>query len=141
MNALRALASACLFATATTSVMAVDLDSLPNIKDLPKDYVQVSPLIPMLGEHYDNQKLGTVPHAEAYCGYKGKIICIEYLTTPADFAAGKSFKNLHGVGGLPPVDHIDLDFEAKGHGDWKGIALYMLRVYFISTADLAAMTP
>jgi hypothetical protein len=141
MNAFRALASACLFATATTSAMAVDFASLPNIGDLPSGYIQVSPLIPMLGEHYDDQKLGTVPHGQAYCGYKGKIICIEYLMTPADFAAGKSFKDLHGVAGLPPVDHIDLDFEAQGHGDWKDIALYMLRVYFISTADLAAMTP
>lgn len=141
MNALRATASACLFAAVSTSAFAVDMSTLPDISVLPKDWVQVSPLIPMLGEHYDNAKLGTVPHAEAYCGYKGKIICIEYLMTPADFAAGKTFKNLHGIEGLPPVDHIDLDYEPNGHGDWANIPLYMLRVYYVSVSHLAAMTP
>jgi hypothetical protein len=141
MNMFKAAAAALLLAVVSTPVLAVDMSTLPDLTVLGKDWVQVSPLIPMLGEHYDNAKLGTVPHAEAYCGYKGKIICIEYLMTPGDFASGKQFKDLHGIAGLPPVDHIDVDWEPTGHGDWTGIPLYMLRVYFISVDDLKAMAP
>lgn len=84
MNALRMTATALLFAAAATSATATDFNASPDLSVLPKGWIQSSPLIPMLGEHYDNAKLGTVPHAGAY-RLKGKIICTDYLMTPADF--------------------------------------------------------
>lgn len=138
MNVMRMTATALLFAAAATSVMAVDLDTLPDITSLPAGYAQISPLIPMLGEHYGRGKVGSMPYDPVYCGYKGKVTCIEYLFTPAEFASGKSWKSLPGLEGLPPVDHIDIDYEADGHGDWP-MSLYNLRIYFISIDDLGAM--
>jgi len=141
MNAFRAITAACLFTAATaTYAWAVDFDKLPLIKDLPAGFVQVSPMIPMLGEHFDDEKTGTVPHGEAYAGYKGKVIAVEYLMTPDEFAAGKTWKGLKSVDGMPPVDHIDIDYDPKGHGDWH-VPLYMLRVYYVSNDFLAQMKP
>jgi hypothetical protein len=143
MNAFRAIASACLFTIATaTSALAVDFEQLPKISDLPKGYVQVSPLIPMLGEHYDDEPVGTVPHGDAYAGYKGRIIAMEFLMTPEEFAQGKTWKNLRTEPSvkMPPVDHIDVDYDPQGHGDWH-VPLYMLRVYYVSPEFLAAMKP
>ena len=125
MNTFRVIASACLFTLMTaTSALAVDFDKLPLISDLPKDYIQTSPMIPMLGEHYDNEPVGTVPHGEAYAGYKGRIIAVEFLMTPQEFAAGKTWKGLKTEPGMPAVDHIDVDFDPKGHGAWT-VPLYM----------------
>jgi hypothetical protein len=143
MNAFRAIASACLFTIATaTSALAVDFEQLPKISDLPKGYVQVSPLIPMLGEHYDDEPVGTVPHGEGYAGYKGRIIAMEFLMTPEEFVQGKTWKNLRTEPSVqfPPVDHIDVDYDPQGHGAWH-VPLYMLRVYYVSPEFLAAMKP
>jgi hypothetical protein len=141
MNAFRAIASACLF-TATLalapSAFADELAGLPSLETLPKDYVRISPTIPLLGEHYGKGKVGTLPYPAIYCGWKGKIICIEWTLSPSEFAAGKSWKNLDGISGmkLPAADHIDITYEANGHGDWP-IPLYSLRVYFVSNELLA----
>jgi hypothetical protein len=141
MNAFRAMATACLFAitfAAAPVAFADELAALPSLKTIPKDYVRISPIIPLLGEHYGKGELGSMPYPPIYCGYKGKIICIEWIFSPAEFAAGKSWKNLDGISGmkLPAVDHIDITYEANGHGDWP-IPLYSLRVYFVSIDLLA----
>ena len=133
-----AFMSAFLIAGCATSAFAVDLSTLPDIKNLPPGYAQISPMIPMLGEHYGRGKVGSMPFDPVYCAYKGKVTCIEYLLSPADFASGKSWKSLPGLEGLPPVDHIDIDYEPNGHGDWP-MSLYDLRIYFISISDLKAM--
>jgi hypothetical protein len=134
-----ALSSALLIAGFATSALAVDLATLPDLTTLPQGYVQISPLIPLLGEHYGRGKLGAMPYDPVYCGYKGKVTCIEYLLLPSDLAAGKTWKSLSGLEGLPPVDHIDIDYEPSGHGDWS-MSLYNLRIYFISVDDLKQMT-
>jgi len=141
MSAFRAIAAACLFtivSSAANAVFADELETLPNLKSLPKGYERISPVIPLLGEHYAKGPVGTMPYGPIYCGYKGKIICIEWIFSPADFAAGKTWKNLDGIAGmkLPAPDHIDIIYEANGHGDWP-IPLYSLRSYFVSNELLA----
>jgi hypothetical protein len=143
MNAFRAIAAVCLFSLslATTPVAFADeLAGLPGLETLPKDYVRISPVIPLLGEHFGKGELGSMPYAPVYCGYKGKIICIEWIFSPAEFAAGKSWKDLDGFAEmkLPAIDHIDITYEAYGHGDWP-IPLYNLRAYFVSNDLLAKM--
>ena len=140
-NAIRAIAAACLFsitASLATAAVADELEKLPSLKAVPKDYVRISPIIPQLGEHYGSAALGTLPYVPVYCGYKGKIICVEWIFSPKEFAEGKSWKNLGGITGmnLPPADHIDVTYEANGHGDWP-VPLYSLRVYFVSNELLA----
>ena len=141
MNAFRAIAAACLFsitATAVTVAVADELESLPSLKTVPKDYKRISPVIPLLGEHYGKGELGSLPYPPVYCGYKGKIICIEWIFSPKEFAEGKSWKSLGGISGmkLPPLDHVDVVYEANGHGDWP-VPLYSMRAYFVSNDLLA----
>jgi hypothetical protein len=141
MNAVRAIAAACLFtilASAASVAFADELEALPSLKSLPKGYEKISQVIPLLGEHYGKGPVGTMPYGPIYCGYKGKIICVEWILSPADFAAGKTWKDLDGIAGmkLPAPDHIDMIYEANGHGDWP-IPLYSLRSYFVSNAFLA----
>ena len=141
MNAFRAIAAACLFsitAVFATNAVADELEKLPSLKSLPTDYVRISPAIPLLGEHYGKGTLGSLPYAPIYCGYKGKIICIEWIMSPQEIAAGKSWKNLGGITGmnLPSADHVDITYEANGHGDWP-VPLYNVRVYFVSNELLA----
>ena len=141
MNAFRANAAACLFsitAVFATTAVADELEKLPSLKSLPTDYMRISPVIPLLGEHYGKGTLGSLPYAPIYCGYKGKIICIEWIMSPQEFAAGKSWKNLGGITGmnLPSTDYVDITYEANGHGDWP-VPLYNVRVYFVSKELLA----
>jgi hypothetical protein len=141
MNAFRAIACVCLFAITLASApnaFADELAGLPGLDNMPKDYARISPIIPLLGEHYGKGKVGTMPYPPIYCGYKGKIICVEWILSPSEFAAGKSWKNLDGISGmkLPAIDHFDITYEANGHGDWP-IPLYNLRAYFISNDLLA----
>ena len=141
MNAFPALATACLFTVTLAlapSAFADEPAALPGLETLPKDYTRISPVIPLLGEHYGRGEVGSMPYPPIYCGYKGKIICIERIFSPAEFAAGKSWKNPDGVSGmkLPAVDHLDITCEANGHGDWP-IPPYNLRAYFVSNNLLA----
>jgi hypothetical protein len=141
MNAFRAIAAACLFTLAlstTTVANADELENLPSLKSLPKGYERISPVIPLLGEHFGKGAVGTMPYAPIYCAYKGKIICVEWIFSPADFASGKTWKNLDGIAGmkLPAPDHVDIVYEANGHGDWP-VPLYSLRSYFVSNELLA----
>lgn len=141
MNAFRVIAVACLLtvvASAVTVAKADELENMPSLKSLPKGYERISPVIPLLGEHYGKGTVGTMPYGPIYCAYKGKIICIEWIFSPTDFAAGKAWKNLDGIAGmkLPAPDHIDITYEANGHGDWP-IPLYSLRSYFVSNELLA----
>jgi hypothetical protein len=141
MNMFLKTAAAYVFATAISIsgfAMADELAKLPDVSTLPKGYYRISPAIPLLGEHYGRGPVGSMPYDPIYCVYKGKIICVEWLFSPADFAAGKNWKNLDGISGmnLPAPDHIDITYEANGHGDWP-IPLYNLRSYFVSNTFLA----
>ena len=71
INAFRAIAAACLFSLSLAMApvaFAGELAGLPSLDALPKDYVRISPIIPLLGEHYGKGELGSMPYAPVYCG-------------------------------------------------------------------------
>src|SRR4051812_38737338 len=98
MMSIRAViaASALLAAAATaTPTRADDLTKLPTTNVLPSGTVKVSGVVPGMGEHWANPK--DLPLGPIYCVHKGKVICIEYMISQADFQAGKSWPELTGL--------------------------------------------
>jgi len=94
----------------------------PPPKPIPRQYVQVSPCIPTMGEHYANPK---VPDAPIYGVYQGKPVFTEIMVLPKDLAAGKSWNNV--LQPLPgyQINHVDIgeprarvQTAGAGLGDW-----------------------
>lgn len=107
------------------------LATLPRLDSLPKEVVQLSPVIPAMGSHHGDPSM--MPIGPIYCGYQGRVICLEYMLTQADFQAGKSWTNLKGVDGLPPVDHVNIEFQPNGHEGFD-VPHYDIHLYFIPAA-------
>lgn len=123
------------------SAQAGGLDNLPSVDVLPEGYVQIAPFVMREGGAYGRGVPGTLPYDPVYRVDQGKIIGIEYLLTAEELAAGKSWTNLGGLEGMPPVDHVDLLFvpSYQNGSEWKDIPLYWLRLYFVSVETLDAM--
>lgn len=70
------------------------------------------------------------------------MIFIEYMIDQESFKAGKSFLELASKAGieLPPVDHVDFNFEPNGHEGYE-VPHYDVHLYFISHANHMAITP
>lgn len=120
--------SAWVPAAATAQVL--DRAALPlTVESLPEGVKQISPVIPGMGSHWANPK--DLPVGPIYCVHDGKIVCLEYLLSQEDFKAGKSWKHLANVGGLPPIDHIDIDFLPEGNPAYK-VPHYTLHIYFVN---------
>ena len=100
--------------------------------------VKVSGVVPGMGEHWANPK--DLPLGPIYCVHKGKVICIEYMISQADFQAGKSWPELTGLKSLPPVDHINMGFEPKGHEGYE-VPHYDMHVYFVPPSVLKQIKP
>lgn len=93
-------------AVSAAAGMAHTTAQLPDASVLPQDVIQVSPLVPRMGEHWANPQ--TLPLGPIYCVHEGKIVCFEFMISQADFEAGKSWPALTGIKNMPPVDHIDV---------------------------------
>lgn len=104
------------------------LAKLPSLDTLPKDVVQVSPVVPRMGTHH--AKPSELPLGPIYCGFEGKIVCLEFMISQADFNQGKSWTDLKGMDGLPPIDHTNIWFEPNGHEGYE-IPHYDIHMYFI----------
>lgn len=131
------LATAALIAT-LTAAGASDLARLPGTGILPKGTVKVSGVVPGMGEHWANPK--DLPLGPIYCVHKGKVICIEYMISQADFQAGKSWPELTGLKNLPPIDHVDMGFQAKGHEGYE-VPHYDMHIYFVPPEVLKTIKP
>lgn len=129
-------ASAALLAllSATLPAQALDLSHLPDVSMLPKGVVQISPVVPGMGEHWADP--ANLPLGPIYCVYQGKIVCLEFMIAQADFAAGKSWPDLPGLEGLPPVNHVNMGFEPHGH-EGDEIPHYDMHIYYLPPADMA----
>jgi hypothetical protein len=140
------LAAAGLFALSTGIVFAHDgkiqsaavnppaagLEALPSTASLPQGVVQVSPFIPGMGEHWADPK--NLPFGPIYCVIDGKITCMEYMISQADFEAGKSFELLRpwsAAAAQPPIDHMEFNFEPNGHEGYQ-VPHYDVHMYFVS---------
>jgi hypothetical protein len=104
-------------------------DKLPGIDILPEATVQISPVVPGMGEHWANP--ADLPLGPIYCVYEGKVICLEYMISQEDLAAGKSWPELTGLKNLPPIDHVNMGFEPDGHHGYE-IPHYDMHIYFVS---------
>ena len=138
------LAGAALFALSTGIVFAheskpqnvasvdADLNGLPGTDALPDGVVQVSPFIPGMGEHWANPK--NLPFGPIYCVMDGRVTCMEFMISQADFAAGKSFELLRpwfDGAEQPPIDHMEFNFEPRGHEGYA-VPHYDVHMYFVS---------
>jgi hypothetical protein len=87
-SALVALSTGIVFAhDAETRLAAADakagsLEGLPSVASLPAGVVQVSPIVPGMGEHWANPK--NLPFGPIYCVIEGKVTCMEYMISQAD---------------------------------------------------------
>jgi hypothetical protein len=112
-----------------TAAFAAQNPELPNVSILPKDAVQLSPSVPLMGEHWGNP--ADMPLGPIYCVHEGKVICIEYMISQEDFMNGKSWPALQGLTDLPSINHIDIGFNPKGHHGYE-IPHFDLHMFFIS---------
>jgi hypothetical protein len=113
-------------------------DSLPDASILPANVVQISPVVPAMGEHWADP--ATLPLGPIYCVHKGKIVCLEFMMSQEDYASGKSWPALAGIEGLPPVDHLNIGFEAHGHQGFE-VPHYDIHMYFLSPEEVAKIQP
>jgi hypothetical protein len=111
-------------------------ESLPDAGTLPEGTIQLSGVVPAMGEHWGNP--ADMPLGPIYCIHEGKVVCLEFMIAQEAFAAGESWPNLAGMDGLPPVDHISIAFEPQGHEGYE-IPHYDIHLYFLSPEEIAAI--
>ena len=113
------------------------LAGLPTVARLPPGTVQISPVVPGMGEHWANPS--DLPLGPIYCVVQRRIVCAEFMIAQEDFEAGRSFPvleaPLRGGRRLPPLDHLDVGFEPHGHAGFE-VPHYDLHMYFIGRRDL-----
>ena len=104
---------------------------LPSSSVLTPDIVQLSPVVPKMGEHWANPK--DMPLGPIYGVYKGQLIFFEFMIAQKDFKKGMSFLDLKSklAVPLPPVDHVDIDWEPHGHEGFE-VPHYDIHLYFVS---------
>jgi hypothetical protein len=124
--------------TTVGNAWADEFEKLPDTSILPPGTVKSSGIVPMMGEHWVNPK--DHPLGPIYCVHKGKVVCIEYMMSQADLQAGKSWPELVGLKNLPPINHVDMGFVAKGHPGYE-IPHYDLHIYFVSRDALKTIVP
>jgi hypothetical protein len=110
--------------------------ALPDATILPANVVQVSPVVPAMGEHWADP--ATLPLGPIYCVHEGKVVCLEFMMSQEDFADGKSWPELAGLSGLPAVDHVDIGFQAHGHEGFE-TPHYDIHMFFIPREDVLAI--
>lgn len=113
----------------SSPVFGQDATALPDKSVLPVDAVQISAVVPKMGEHWANPK--DLPLGPIYCVYEGKVVCIEYMIAQQDFADGNSWPVLAGMTDLPSINHVDIGFEPNGHEGYE-VPHYDLHIFFIS---------
>jgi hypothetical protein len=111
---------------------AAELAGLPTTDQLPEGVVQVSPFIPGMGEHWANP--ANLPLGPIYCVMDGRVTCMEYMISQADFQAGKSFLELRpwfAGAGQPDIDHMEFTFMPHGHEGFE-VPHFDVHMYFVS---------
>jgi len=114
------------------------VEHLPSADILPEDVIQISSVVPAMGEHWANP--ATLPLGPIYCVHEGKIVCLEFMMSQQDFADGKSWPDLAGIPGLPPVNHTHIGFQPHGHEGFE-VPHYDIHMYFLSPEDVVKIQP
>lgn len=123
-------------ASAGSAHAASSPDTLPGNEMLPEGTIQVSPVVPGMGEHW--MDVANAPLGPIYCVHEGKVVCLEFMISQEDFAAGKSWLDLAGMPGLPPVDHMNIGFETHGHEGYE-VPHYDVHLYFLPPEEIAGI--
>jgi hypothetical protein len=134
MNLPAIFSSSALALAFGTAAFAAQYPELPDVNILPKDAVQLSPVVPLMGEHWANP--ANMPLGPIYCVHEGKVVCIEYMISQEDFMNGKSWPVLQGLTNLPSINHIDIGFNPKGHHGYE-IPHFDMHIFFISPEEKA----
>lgn len=105
---------------------------------IPKGAVLLSPCISGMGEHWGALK--DLPVGPIYGVYKGKPVFSEVMLKQDDFAAGKSYTDvLHALPGHK-IDHVDIEFEPKGHEGFP-VPHYDVHAYYVAHLDHVKFCP
>lgn len=105
---------------------------------IPKGSMLLSPCISGMGEHWGALK--DLPVGPIYGVYRGKVVFSEVMLKQDDFAAGKSYTDvLHALPGHS-IDHVDIEFEPKGHEGFP-IPHYDIHAYYVPHADHVKFCP
>jgi plastocyanin len=103
------------------------------VLDLPDNYIQLSPVVAGMGEHWANPEDPTKPILGIY---KGKLVFIEHIIPKAAFEAGTSFSDVPFLQGKPSpaIDHVDIEYLANGLPipGLDGVPLYAPHYYVVS---------
>jgi len=110
----------------------------PMMSGLPKGTIQITPVVPGMGEHWADPK--NLPLGPIYGVYGGKITFLEYMISQDDFVKGVNHTELARNESLPAIDHIDFEFQPNGHEGYE-IPHYDIHEYMISHSDHTAITP
>lgn len=62
------------------------------------------------------------------------------MPAQADLAAGRSWTGLDLTEGLPPVDHVDIQFVPNGHEGFE-VPHYDIHAYFITPEEKRQICP
>jgi len=119
---------------AGSAVQARDLSHLPALSDVAPNAVAISPHVPHMGTHWADP--ATLPLGPIYCEIEGRVVCVEYMFTAQDLAAGADWTAIPTGMQTPPITHIDLEFKPDGVGPFQQ-PLYQLHIYFADAEVLA----
>jgi hypothetical protein len=111
--------------------------STVNVAILPAGTIQLSPVVPQMGEHWANPK--DMPMGPIYGVYNGKLVFFEYMPAKA------LDKTVHDVpGNLAPIpskiDHFDIDWNPQGHDGYE-VPHYDMHLYFITRDEQNKIMP
>lgn len=132
------LATSALFLLAQAAAAQDPYAALPGVESLPPNVVQVSPFVPMMGEHWADP--ATLPLGPIYCVHRGKVVCLEFMMAQADLKAGRSWPALAGMAGLPPVHHTHMGFVEHGHEGFE-VPHYDVHMYFLPPEEVSRIQP
>ena len=110
---------------------------------VPEGYVQGSPVVPEMGEHWMNPD---DPSAPIYLVYEGKVIGIEPLWTEDMMmeVPGPPDETIRVLPSIPvgaTVDHIDVGWMTPGVHEGPPVDHWELHIYFITPEEKAAIVP
>jgi hypothetical protein len=112
-------------------------NSTVNVTILPEGTIQLSTVVPQMGEHWANLK--DMPMGPIYGVYNGKLVFFEYMPAKA------LDKTVHDVpGNLVPIpskiDHFDIDWNPEGHEGYMA-PHYDMHLYFITRDEQNKIMP
>lgn len=129
------LITSAILAAIALPAQADGLSHLPLLSEVAPGAVQISPHVPHMGTHWANP--ADMPNGgPIYCVIDGRVVCVEYMFTAADLAAGRDWVGLAAGMETPAITRIDLEYKADGVGPVQQ-PLYQLHLYFAETEVLA----